>query len=73
VGTFDTHLGSLGQIRSAPAAAVRAVRHTLISHRHPRQRTTLWVPNRSSTSCDLGIFVDQSAESVAASEAKGGR
>ncbi len=32
----------------------------------------LWVPNRSSMSCDLGIFVDQSAESVAASEAKVG-
>jgi hypothetical protein len=32
----------------------------------------LWVPNWSSTSCDLGIFVDQPAESVAASEAKVG-
>jgi hypothetical protein len=28
----------------------------------------LWVPNRSSRSCDLGIFVDQPAESVSASE-----
>jgi hypothetical protein len=33
---------------------------------------TLWVPNRSSVSCDLGVFVDQSAESVAASEVKVG-
>jgi hypothetical protein len=33
---------------------------------------SLWVPNRSSVSCNLGIFVDQSAESVAASEAKVG-
>jgi hypothetical protein len=30
----------------------------------------LGVPNRSSVSCDLGIFVDQSADPVAASEAK---
>ena len=35
--------------------------------------STLWVPNRSSTSGDLGIFVDQPAEPVAASEAKAGR
>jgi hypothetical protein len=33
----------------------------------------LWVPNRSSTSCDLGVFMDQSAEPVAALEAQGGR
>lgn len=32
----------------------------------------LWVPNRSSTSGDLGIFVDQSAEPIVASEAKVG-
>jgi hypothetical protein len=31
------------------------------------------VPNWSSTSCDLGIFVDQSAEPIAASDAKLGR
>ena len=30
----------------------------------------LWAPNRSSTSCDLGVFVDQPTEPVAASEAK---
>ena len=28
----------------------------------------LWVPDRSSTSCDLGILVDQPTESVATSE-----
>ena len=33
---------------------------------------TLWVPNRSSASCEVGIFVDQSAEPVVASEAKVG-
>jgi Transposase DDE domain len=33
---------------------------------------TLWVPNRSSMSCNLGVFVDQSADPVAASEAKMG-
>ena len=33
-------------------------------------RINLWVPNRSSMSCNLGIFVDQSTEPVAASEAK---
>lgn len=27
----------------------------------PRGDLTLWVPNRSSTLCDLGVFVDQSA------------
>jgi NAD(P)-dependent dehydrogenase (short-subunit alcohol dehydrogenase family) len=32
---------------------------------HPvRCRRTLWVPNRSSASGDLGIFVDQPTESV---------
>jgi hypothetical protein len=31
-----------------------------------------WVPNRSSTCGDLGIFVDQSAEPVVASEATAG-
>jgi NAD(P)-dependent dehydrogenase (short-subunit alcohol dehydrogenase family) len=34
---------------------------------------TLWVPNWSSRSCELGVFVDQSAEPVAASDAKRGR
>ncbi|MDQ3762123.1 MAG: N-terminal phage integrase SAM-like domain-containing protein [Actinomycetota bacterium] len=33
---------------------------------------SLWVPNRSSTSCDLGVFVDQSAEPIASSEVKQG-
>ncbi|HEX8933173.1 MAG TPA: hypothetical protein VF788_03060, partial [Pseudonocardiaceae bacterium] len=31
------------------------------------------VPNRSSMSCNLGVFVDQSAEPVAASEVEVGR
>lgn len=34
---------------------------------------SLWVSNRSSTSCDLGIFVDQSVEPIAPSEVKVGR
>jgi hypothetical protein len=34
----------------------------------------LWMPNWSSTSCDLGIFVNQSTEPIATSDAKlGGR
>jgi hypothetical protein len=33
----------------------------------------VWVPNWSSTSCDLGVFVDQSTEPIAASDAKRGR
>ena len=33
----------------------------------------LWVPNWSSRSCDLGIFVDQSTEPIAASDVKLGR
>jgi len=36
-------------------------------------RNNLWVPNWSSTSCELGIFVDQSAGSIAASDVKLGR
>src|SRR5438105_6981555 len=32
----------------------------------------LWVPNWSPTSCDLGIFVDQPAKPIVASEAKAG-
>jgi len=34
-----------------------------------RVRYTLWVPNWSSTSGDLGVFVDQPAEPVATSQA----
>ena len=34
---------------------------------------TLWLPNWSSTLCELGIFVDQSPESIATSDAKLGR
>jgi hypothetical protein len=34
--------------------------------------TTLWVPNWSSTSCDLGVFVYQPAEQIATSEMKRG-
>jgi hypothetical protein len=30
---------------------------------------TLWVPNWSSTLCDLGMFVDQSPEPIATSDA----
>ena len=33
----------------------------------------VWVPNWSSRSCDLGVFVDQSAEPISASDAKRGR
>ncbi len=32
----------------------------------------VWVTNWSSTSCDLGIFVDQPAEPIATSEVKAG-
>jgi hypothetical protein len=31
---------------------------------------TVWVPNRSSKSCDLGVFVYQPTEQVATSEVK---
>ena len=33
---------------------------------------SLWMPNRSSTGGDLGIFADQSVKPVVASEAKAG-
>jgi hypothetical protein len=33
----------------------------------------LWVPNWSSTSCDLGVFVYQSTEPIASSDARLGR
>jgi len=32
---------------------------------HLRELFHLWVPNWSSTLCDLGIFVDQSPEPIA--------
>jgi hypothetical protein len=34
--------------------------------------STLWVPNWPFTSCDLGVFVDQSAEPVVTSDVKVG-
>ena len=34
------------------------------------EHATLWVPNWSSMSCDLGVFVDQPAEPIATSETK---
>jgi hypothetical protein len=40
---------------------------------HRRLWLTLWVPNWSSTSCDLGVFVDQSTEPIATSDARLGR
>jgi hypothetical protein len=40
---------------------------------YPINPLAVWVPNRSSTSCDLGIFVDQPAKSVATSEVRVGR
>ena len=41
VRTLHPHLRRPGQVRTAPAAALRAVRHVLISLGHPRQRTAL--------------------------------
>jgi hypothetical protein len=38
----------------------------------PPLRQGLWVPNRSSRSCGLGIFMYQPTESVAASEVQVG-
>jgi len=37
-----------------------------------RLKSNVWVPNWSSMSCDLGIFVDQSAEPVVTVDAKVG-
>jgi hypothetical protein len=37
MGTFDAHLGRLGQVRPARAVTVGAVRHMLIRGRHPWQ------------------------------------
>jgi hypothetical protein len=48
-------------VNGIPSAACAGVSRP--SHR------TLWVPNWSSTLCDLGIFVDQAAESIATSDA----
>ena len=44
--------------------------HRVCGVRDELRDNHLWVPNWSSTSCDLGIFVDQSAEPIAASDAK---
>ena len=38
VGVLDADIVRLGQVRPAPAAALRAVRHPLIRCTHPRQR-----------------------------------
>ncbi|MCA1835363.1 MAG: hypothetical protein LC721_03085 [Actinobacteria bacterium] len=45
-----------------------------VQHRTEHRRAGLWVPNWSSTSCDLGIFVDQSTEPIVTSDVRlGGR
>jgi hypothetical protein len=41
--------------------------------RGPRHPTTVWVPNWSSASCDLGVFMYQPAEQIATSQVKLGR
>jgi hypothetical protein len=40
------------------------------AHRAVQPAYDVWVPNWSSTSCDLGIFVYQPAEQIATSKAK---
>jgi hypothetical protein len=47
----------------------RVVRMEAEQTRHP---SSLWVPNRSSMSGDLGIFMYQPTESVATSEVQAG-
>jgi transposase-like protein len=44
-----------------------------ISTKFASGRPTVWVPNWSSTSGDLGVFVDQSPEPIATSDARLGR
>jgi putative transposase len=46
-------------------------RMLIFGQRHLRGvLATLWVPNWSSTSCDLGVFVYQSTEPIASSDAR---
>src|ERR671916_294007 len=54
-------------ITQAFAAAIFGVSQSTVSRRW------VWVPNWSSASCGLGVFVDQSPEPIATSDAKRGR
>ena len=49
-----------------------AATHEALQHQPNSSPPADSVPNRSFMSCDLGIFVDQPAEPVAASETKVG-
>jgi hypothetical protein len=61
----------LGSARFGATADVAAVAQPALNP-HVSE-LWVWVPNRSSTSCDLDIFVYQPIEQIATSEAKLGR
>ena len=44
VGTLDTHLAGLGQLRATRAVPAGAVRYVLIGQPHPRQRAARRAP-----------------------------
>jgi len=48
------------------AAVITVLGALLASTTFPTTAAGLWVPNRSSASCDLGILVDQPTEGVTA-------
>jgi hypothetical protein len=52
-----------------PCLGLSDLAGSALARDHDRAHT-LWVPNWSSMSCDLGIFVDQPTEPVTTSEAK---
>src|SRR3954467_7238421 len=57
VRPLDTHIVGRGQIRAAPAAASRAVRHRLVRDGYPRHRVALSAFLLTSlTTCGLRPF-----------------
>jgi hypothetical protein len=67
VGQSAGGRGNRNQMRSRALRRQVASRHNCLL----REQSALWVPNRSSMSCDVGIFVDQPTEQVAVSQVQG--
>lgn len=77
-GTWRTLVVPDQAVVARPVTSFQIVKRWCISVRVLRggergrrgRKCGVWVPNRSSMSCDVGIFVDQPAEQVAASQVR---